>query len=142
LKLLSLKTNGSAVLQMVTLVVLDEEGFTDTIATLLVLLPPAFVHTARYCLPLSGNVKLRLMLLLVAPVLSSQLLPLSVLICHCTVTATSLLAALDKITVAPVHLVTETGCKVIKAGILKLKGAAGTVGMVTELLEPSTLVTL
>jgi hypothetical protein len=77
--------------------------------------PVLFVHTARYCLLLSAIEALKDRVLLVAPAILFQVVPL-VLDCHCTVGAGLPLAAELKFTTDPAHAACDAGCKEI-AGI-------------------------
>jgi len=70
--------------------------------------PPLFVHTARYCLLLSAAVVVNDKMLVVAPVILFQLVPL-VLSSHCTVGAGLPLAAELKLTLKPAHFVCDAG---------------------------------
>src|SRR4029078_9082941 len=64
----------------------DGIELTVNVAALEVAVPAMLVHTARYCLLLSAVVVVNDKLLVVAPVILCQLLPV-VFSCHCTVGA-------------------------------------------------------
>ena len=80
------------------------------------MLPPAFVHTALNCFPLSASETVKLILPEVAPVLSCQLVPAFVLICHCTVAVASLVASLLNVTEDPSHTAWLAGDMVTAGG--------------------------
>ena len=83
-------------------------GLTINVAALEVALAAMLVHTARYCLLLSAAVVVNDKMLVVAPVMLFQLVPL-VLSSHCTVGAGLPLAAELKLTFKPAHFVCDAG---------------------------------
>ena len=89
-------------------------AFTVSVAELEFTEPPLLVHTARYCLLFNAVVALTLNVLLVAPLIFVQLVPL-VLSCHCTVGAGLPLAKELKLTFKPAHFVCDAGW-VVTAG--------------------------
>ena len=108
------------------LLVTDTPGAAGTmltvnVAVLEVAVPAMLVHTARYCLLLSAAVVVNDKMLVVAPVMLFQLVPL-VLSSHCTVGAGLPLAAELKLTFKPAHFVCDAGW-VVTAGDTMLPSA-------------------
>ena len=121
---------------------------TVRLAKLLVALPKLFEKNARNCLPLSALAVVREYVPDVAPAILFQLVPLSVLTCHCREGVGLPLAAAVKVTVAPETTVELTGC-VVTAGAAAVeieRLAELVVNVPMELvisalnLEPSSLV--
>ena len=73
---------------------------TVSVAALEVVDPAIFVNTARYCLPLSPAAAVKLYVVLVAPPISVQVVPLA-LLCHFTVGVGVPLAAAVNVAVKP-----------------------------------------
>ena len=76
---------------------------TVSVAALVVAVLQEFVKTARYCLPLSADVAVKVSVVEVAPGMSLNGPPLDT--CHCTVGAGVPLAAAVKVAVAPLQTV-------------------------------------
>ena len=98
------------------------------------MVPRLLVNTAWYTLPLSAPEAVKLYVVLVAPVISVQVWPLSVLTCHCTVGAGLPAAVAVKLAVAP----TPT---VVSAGWAEMLGALCTVRLTAlVVVEPTVFV--
>ena len=82
--------------------------FTVSVAAVVVPEPTEFVNTARYCLALSPATVVKLYVVLVAPLISVQVVPL-MLLCHCTVGVGVPLAAAVNVAVSPAFTVVPTG---------------------------------
>ena len=72
---------------------------TVSVAAVVVAVPPSFVNTARYWLPLSARAAVNMSVVLVAPGISVKGPPL--LTCHCTVGVGKPLAEAVKVAVSP-----------------------------------------
>ena len=96
--------------QLLVTVTAGVEGiaFTVSVAAFEFTEPLLLVHTARYCLLLSAIVVAKDKVLLVAPVIFVQVVPL-LLTCHCTVGDGVPFAAETKLAFAPAHLDWEAG---------------------------------
>jgi hypothetical protein len=117
-------------------------GFTVTTGPLLVvnvaallatLFPQLLLNRARYCLPLSDALAVKVRLALVAPAMSVKVVPPSVLTCHCTVGVGLPLAAALNVTL-PGHTVWFTGFTVTTGPLLIVNVAAVLATLAPQLL--------
>ena len=97
---------------LIEIVGADGIELTVNIAAPDVAVPAIFVHTARYCLPLSAVVVVNVKMLPVAPPILFHELPLLMLCCHCTVGTGPPLAPELNVTISPAHSACEAGCVV------------------------------
>jgi hypothetical protein len=107
-------------------------GFTVTTGPLLIvnvaallatLLPQLLLNRARYCLPLSAALAVKVRLALVAPARSVKVVPPSVLTCHCTVGIGLPLAAALNVTL-PGHTVWFSGFTVATGPVFTIRVVA------------------
>ena len=90
-----------------------EEELTVSVAAVVVADPAELVNTARYWLPFSDNVVVKLRVVEVAPETLLNVAPPSVLTCHCTVGVGEPVAAAVKVAVWPGATVWLAGWVVI-----------------------------
>ena len=112
----------------------DGIAFTVSVAALEFAEPAIFVHTARYCLPLSPTAVVNDNVLLVAPPILLQVVPL-VLCCHCTVGAGPPLAPELNVAIPPAHHVCDDGC-VVTCGATTLPSTATVTTRFCVLVHP------
>lgn len=107
--------------QLLTTVTVGLGGiaFIFNVAVFEFIVPSLFFHTARYCLLLSAIAAVKLKVLLVAPFIFVQVVPL-VLDCHCTVGDGLPPAVEEKSTFFPAHTVCSDGCNEITGKVALL----------------------
>src|SRR6266478_5066711 len=93
-------------------------GFTVSVAAVVVADPAEFVNTAWYWFPFCDEKVVKLRVVEVAPETLPNVVPPSVLICHCTVGVGEPVAAAVKVAVWPTVKVWFAGCVVI-VGVLE-----------------------
>jgi len=115
-KLLAVKSELPQLLVTVTVGAVGV-GLTVNVAAFEFAEPALFVHTARYCFPLSPVAVANVSVALIAPMMFDQLIPLFVLTCHCTIGAGAPLAADIKVTLFPEQIVCVVGCVVTEGAV-------------------------
>src|SRR2546425_1909256 len=91
--------------------------FTVSVAAVVVAVPAEFVNIARYRFPLCDKAVVKLSVVEVAPETLLNVMPPSVLTCHCTVGVGEPVAAAVKVAVWPAITVCLAGCVVIVGGV-------------------------
>ena len=86
---------------------------TVSVAAVVVAVPEELVNTARYWFPFCDKVVVKLRVVEVAPETLLNVVPPSVLTCHCAVGVGEPVAAAVKVAVWPVVTVRFVGCAVI-----------------------------
>ena len=95
--------------------------WTTSVTALLVAVPALLVKTARYSLPFMAEVAVNESVVAVAPLTSENVVPPSVLTCHCTVGDGVPLAAAENVAVLPGWTDWLTGCVVMAGGASTVK---------------------
>jgi hypothetical protein len=91
----------------------SEDELTVRVAGVVVAVPAELVNTARYWFPFCDKVVVKLRVVEVAPETLLNVVPPSVLTCHCTVGVGEPVAAAVKVAVWPAATVWLAGCVVI-----------------------------
>ena len=116
-------------------VVISGAYWTVSVAALVVVVPTELVKTARYSLPSSPELVVKLSVALVAPLMFVNAEPPSVLSCHCTVALGSALAAAVNVAVLPALTVRSAGGVVTCGTYCTVSVAAVVVAVPMELVK-------